>query len=833
MPDNNSESGESGKPVSRRSVLAALGSGIGAAGVSGSGRAASLSGAYEAGLGQQPPGASPNQFGLGRLAAKPGCFKLNARELYGPTDINAQSANGRLAVATNDVGTMTVFRWPRPSFYDQLKYFTEGRNADTSIQVAPNQGAFLGIAADTGDGFQTTWLREFDEIQQYYANDRDDTDAEYSDEIVTRYVHAELGLTVRVRDLAAETVDAFVRRVRVSRRGDSPVESAKLVAFEHLNPVTEKLPQYPVQDWCLEEKNAHRARYVDRLDAIVHDAEGIDVSTGERRSVAVAMGFADDAVGYQVGGDAYDPAAAPAGQAGPTRDAYDDAASGTLSGNSQYVGQATGALSTDLSFGPGEGGAAEETVVFAAGDDEIEANTVLGRVRNEGFERIRANKEAWLAETLADAPLPDREAIETVEGESTAASIMATVRRALVVLVTNYDRESGAIVASISTQPPYGEDWPRDGVFFNYALQLIGQHDWVDKRNRWYASIQQQAGTDAAELDLPGALNASQVTSANTPPGNWNMCYYADGIAGGPIPYQIDTTGLTVWSLYDHFELTGDTEYLRAVYPAIRRGADHLCRCRDPRNGLHCPSFEDDRFDQPTRQTMNGAAPAWAGLEVATKAARALGRDADADRYEQRLHELGQAIDRELYDQAAGAYLSNPGEPYSETVWPVEFRPYADPDTGEIRDRPQVEDPLEHPRIQNHLSADAESVAPTFAEPEAGEVETLAYEAKALIPLAKERRRRGTGDIGFVRDGINWLATRHATGDTHVMGEAWKVFEDEDGNREVRSIIGQPHVWEQVLLYMATLEAYPPADLAFDDDTVGSVMAAIQQDQLE
>lgn len=43
------------------------------------------------------------------------------------------------------------------------------------------------------------------------------------------------------------------------------------------------------------------------------------------------------------------------------------------------------------------------------------------------------------------------------------------------------------------------------------------------------------------------------------------------------------------------------------------------------------------------------------------------------------------------------------------------------------------------------------------------------------------------------------------------MGEGWKVFDGADGQREVRSIIDQPHIWEQVLLYMSALEAYPPA----------------------
>jgi hypothetical protein len=833
--NEDSSSGGQGEPVSRRTLLGAIGAGAGLAAAPRAALAGQADGEAAAEgrwTNAELARARIEQFGLGRLAAKPGCFKPNARELYGPTDLNAQSANGRLAVGVNGAGTMTVFRWPRPSFYDQVKYFTEGRDDDADIQVAPNMGAFLGIAADTGDGFRTTWLRDFDEVEQYYANDRDETAGEYSDEIVTRFVDDDLGLDVRVRDLTTNDRDAFVRRVRVHRRGTSPVERARLVAFGNFNLVTEKLPQFPVQDWCLEEDNVSRARYLDRLDAVVYDATGVDVSTGTRRSVAVAMGFGGDTVGHQVGGDAYDPAAEPTGRAGPTVDAYDDAATGSLSGNDEYVGQATSALTTDLSFESG-GNVAEETVVVAAAEDETSVATTLGAVREESHETLRERKEAWLADVLAGAPLPDRDAIEAAEGEEVATAVMQAVRRALVVLVTNYDRESGAVVASISTQPPYGEDWPRDGAYFNYVLELIGRHDWVEKRNRWYASIQQQAAESALDGDLLGSLQPSQLTSLTTLPANWNMCYYADGVAGGPIPYQIDTTSYVVWTMYDHYEMTGDEEYLRAVYPAIRRAADFLVQCKDPRNDLQCPAFEDDRFTEPTRQTMNGAAPVWRALRAATDAARVLGREDDAVRYSQRQHELGQAIERELYDESLGGYVSDPGSTYSETVWPLEYTPYVDPETGEIRDRPQVEDPLEHPRVQRHLDADARSVEAIFEEPEGGEVDTGAYEAKVLIPLAKARRETPPGDFEFVSDGVRWLATEHATDDTRVMGEAWKVFPDENGDRDVRSITGQPHVWEQVLLYLATLEAYPPADVAFDDDGIGGVLAALREQKRE
>jgi hypothetical protein len=47
----------------------------------------------------------------------------------------------------------------------------------------------------------------------------------------------------------------------------------------------------------------------------------------------------------------------------------------------------------------------------------------------------------------------------------------------------------------------------------------------------------------------------------------------------------------------------------------------------------------------------------------------------------------------------------------------------------------------------------------------------------------------------------------------------------------VRSILGQPHIWEQVLLYVATLEAYPPEGRAFDGGSIGGVLEALRRAQ--
>lgn len=807
MTDERDESA----PVDRRSVLRALGSGVGlsAAGVGGrlTGRTGDAGRASDAGRAMAER--RDEFYARQATAGKGECFRPNQREIYGPTDVNAQTGNGGLSVAFNDAGTMTVFRWPHPSFYDQLKYFTTGRDEDGEIQVLPNEGAFLGLARDDGGGFETTWLREATVVEQYYASDRADTDAEYSDEVVTVYALGDQARAV-VRDLVAADEDALVRHVRVVWQGPPDDRPAmRLIAYENCNLVVSKYPQYPVQDWCTEETNRDLARYRPDADAVVHEQSGVDASTGEQQSVAVAMGFRGASAGHQVGGDAYEPAAAPAGEAGPARDAYDDAAVLPLSGNDRYAGQTTGALTADLSF---TGTVATETVVFASAGTPSGATAALDAVRGRSFGDVRAAKESWLTGLLDNAPLPDTD----------DETLLALCRRALVTLVTDAEAtENRAVVASIATQAPYAEDWVRDGAFFNYVFGLVGLEEWAADRNRWYADVQQRA-------DDP------RPTHPNTPPGNWVMNYYGDGVAGGPIPYEIDETGYGIWTLWNHYEQTGDADYLADVYPAIRRAADFLVECRDTETDLHCPTWEDDRF-QPQRPTIVGAALVWLGLKAAKQAARSPdspGTEAAATRYETRQHEVGRAIDRNLYGDVAGDGTGTPGYgtrigfPMAEVAWPVCFTPYTDPDTGELLPKPQVDDPLAHPRIESHLDTVWSSVEPAFEDGETLAREgptTGQYEVKGLIPLAKARREHGPGTPGDVADGIDWLATEHATEGTHVMGEAWKVF---DG--EVRSIVSQPHAWEQVLVYLAALETYPPIQ-EFEERTCGSVLAALRE----
>src|SRR5439155_8595053 len=207
------------------------------------------------------------------------------------------------------------------------------------------------------------------------------------------------------------------------------------------------------------------------------------------------------------------------------------------------------------------------------------------------------------------------------------ADRLRLAKRALLSLAVGRDRNTGAIVASIASQPPYNLDWPRDGAFIDYALEVAGYHDWAEQHRRFYAQIQRQHDGD----DTNGGHDAFA--------GSFAMNYYADGKPGGPIPLEIDEVGLTLWLWYEHAKWIGaPDQYLDSIWPQLSRAADLLVNCRDS-IGLQCSQNEDDDFDD--RVTLHGAIPVSLGLSSAARAANFLHEDAAARRWAGRADELG------------------------------------------------------------------------------------------------------------------------------------------------------------------------------------------------
>jgi hypothetical protein len=667
-------------------------------------------------------------------------------EAYGPTDVNAQAGNGRVTVNENAAGTVTVFKYPDPSLFNLVKYFALHRDANGHVDVQyPNEGAFAGIRYRTRNGRSGfAWLRDWRARQRY---DSPDTPVP----VTTYHSPKRLGLRITDMDVAPPHTARFVRDYRILRRPGSPVRSASLVYFANFNPVASHIPLLPIADWCVSQLSDGSAAY--RNHAVVTSWNGLDSATGNPASMAVAFGFARRDSSHQVGGDGYDGAALP----GQPPDAYDQAPAG-LGGDTSATGQTDGALEQKLRFN--RRGWARARVTTAGGADADAALRALRRGRRVPFARqMQAERRDW-HRFLSHRTLP----------ADNRRRVINVAKRSLITLRLAHSAKTGAIVASVNTQGPYGEDWIRDGAFINSLLDSEGLEGWVTKHNRFYARVQA----------------SPQNPSLVRPPGNWAMASYSDGVDGAPIPWEIDETGLGAWTLFDHYRRlhgAAASNYLASVYPAISRAADYMVLCQDPTTGLQCIANEDDNITPS--QSLHGAAPVELGLRAAIAAARAMGDDSASVGLWKQRHATIRAAIEDLWDPATHRYTaSSAGNSYNVEygdggwlLWPVHFRPYADA-------RMKGEAKTVHRAMKHSLAA-------PFGQ----------YEAKALLGLAHAWRPYGAKHRRKLRRTLGYMARALPT-PTGLFGESWERYPSD----HPFPVQDQPHVWEHSLWLMAALQ---------------------------
>ena len=670
-------------------------------------------------------------------------------EAYGPTDVNAQAGDQHVTVGENTGGTVTVFKWPNPSYYNQVKYVAVARDAAGRPQAQfPNEGAFFGIRYTLAGVPHFAWLRDWKTTQRY-----DSTDTAVP--VTTSRSPRAVGLTVRTFDVASG--NTLQRELWVARRRSSPARDVQLVGYENFNPVANRIPYLPIADWCLSQASDQAAAYDRTLHAILNTWSGSDQATGRATSVALAMGWDGADTAHEVGSDGYDPAADRSGPADP----YSQLARAPyrLGGADAAGGQTTGALAVRVRLDRHGRAAARFTV--AAASTPAAASAALSTARRRRFAAVLRSAGRSLGAWLSRTRLP----------RSADRRVVMVAKRSLISLRLAMVPGAGSIVASADTQGPYGEDWIRDGAFFNEVLDANGYTGAVTKHNLFYARVQ----TSSAN---PSPLR---------PPGNWPMASYGDGIDGAPVPWEIDETGLGIWTLYRHVSFLSPGAahaYLASVYPAISRAGDFLALCQDPTTGLQCPASEDDNYTPS--QSLHGAETTVLGLRSAIAAAKLAGDNgAHVTQWKARLTSLLAAIEK-LYDPQRREYSegNTTGNAYDAAyedggwlLWPVELKPAGDP---VMRDEALA--------VQKTMDA-------SFKAP-AGE-----YESRGLLGLAHQWSRPTPDQRAAMQHDLSYTA-RSITTPTGLLGEAWKRY----SSGRPQPVEDMPHVWEHALFYLTSLQ---------------------------
>jgi hypothetical protein len=701
------------------------------------------------------------------------CYQPESFYEYGATDANAEVGNSSTTAVFDASGTLTVLRSLAANEDNQVNLFASGYDSQTgrALPSEPNQGAFIGIRYVIGNTPSFAWLKDWPATQTYVQETSPVVLTSYAGPngiSVTDEAFATAGpLSKLDTALPSGGADALVQGLTVRLAATSPARDISLVAYGNWDPVATQIPYVPLADsGCTADLNLLRQATFDQSDdATVASWSGIDISTGEPASSAVAVGWSGGTYAWQVGGDSTDPAT----PLGDPEDAFQQLSSAPyeLGDASSSYGPTTAAIMAKVDVVAGQSASMRllTTVASTAGG----ALDQLGDARRASFSaQVDEVERSWDL-LLSRAPIPT----------TSDAAIVSTAHRALITALPAIDPASGAIIASPDTQGPYEEDWVRDGSFIDAMLDENGYTELVTRHELFYARSQ----------------SSPENLVLTAPFGNWPMAMYPSGGGpGGPIPYEIDETGYGAWTLYDHSTYLPPAQaksYVSEVFPAIARAADWLTICEDPLNGLQCPASEDDNY--VPSQTLHGALPALLGLRSAVAAAAGLGvTGAEVAAWRSRAATLAAAIGK-LYDPTQHAYRESSSaaaalpvsyEDGGLMLWPAQLLPYSSPEmVGEM---------------QATLSAMEASFTASSGS----------YEGVALLGACRaESAGAGLGtaerqELGHALDQF-LKTTATATG---LFGEEWQRW----GDGSVGPVNDMPHTWESALFDMSALCIYPP-----------------------
>ena len=166
---------------------------------------------------------------------------------------------------------------------------------------------------------------------------------------------------------------------------------------------------------------------------------------------------------------------------------------------------------------------------------------------------------------------------------------------------------------------------------------------------------------------------------------------------------QFDANGQALWVLWQFYKITGDREWLKNAYPQMRRAVEWTMRARreapadSPFAGVLPNAVADGEFLWDGKHHIVGY-DFWnlRGLLCVADAARALGEQPDAQRFQQEAEDYRRAIDNASKQtglawfppswEKVGTHWGN-----TETLWPTELFAPADARVGallaEVRER--------------------------------------------------------------------------------------------------------------------------------------------------
>ncbi len=540
---------------------------------------------------------------------------LFSETIGGASNTACAIGNGRLTAGISPWAETVYFRWPGLSMYDHLRYVTRNTHLLHGLTNVKDMryggdapcddwykygrpyekhkglGACGGIYYGKGGILwqdQPCWRssRRYSPewshlIETILTTDADRTEMRAQMKI-SQWIMPHSDIMVQHYVIDAEKADAFFYHAVFAPWMTNPPgfhnTDSKKAGFGAV---------YSEEDeillWIYPAVDDHK-RVAESFDSIITIRDAQRLCSG--KGIFIAMACSLPVREYQAGTGRYGRLSLKKGPAPGRADAED----GYLEKNRCRRGAVDGAFKVPLINGKGE-----VTVFISVAESPAKAALLVKDARLLGHEELK-NRAFPVWDRV-------RAGIYVPEGIDSACKLAAW--RSISNLLLGQDKETGAIVASPVRQPRYCCDWPRDGAFFDLALDLAGMHDAVDRHLMFYKKTQRKN-----RLAFSIARLASFQFPFYSPAGHWHSNMNCDGSAGSLkiLPFEIDETSLMVWDIWRHRKyLNADRldEYRLAFTGTVLNAMNAILPFVDLKRGRVKRTIEDD--DYLAKATLHGA----------------------------------------------------------------------------------------------------------------------------------------------------------------------------------------------------------------------------------
>lgn len=420
---------------------------------------------------------------------------------------------------------------------------------------------------------------------------------------VSKFQRADFGIRLVLEESVAPGNAHFVRIIRVHNQTNSE-EKVRLFFTQDL-----RIGGYDIGD---------TAFYNPFLDAVIHyKGENYFLFFGQTATGGIeqySTGIKDFG-GYQ----------------GTWKDAED----GQLGMNPIAQGSVDSTFGIELDVPPREHGVAAYGIFCGHDLDSVAKR--FEHCRAQGFEKcITDAVRYWRAWSHQEPP----------GFENLPEDIQDLYTQSLVIIRSQIDR-SGAILAANDTdimatnRATYSYMWPRDGALVALTLDRVGYQHIARKFFRFCNRL--------ISPERPFLLQKY------APDGSVGASWHPWTTSTGPeVPFQEDETALTLHSLWRHFQLHNDVEFMLELYESfVIPTANFLINHRNAQTGLPLPSW--DLWEERRGVHTNTVAAVIAGLHAAGGIASVLG-DGPNNLYHEAEEEMREALLSRCFDQSRGVF---------------------------------------------------------------------------------------------------------------------------------------------------------------------------------